>query len=241
MKQVTVPHKPEGFAGDKKNLIHFLAPYEKKFIDAALRFVPLQISTVHLTLMTIFWSGGIVVSGYLAKTDMRWLWLFSLCIFFQYITDMLDGAVGRERNTGLIKWGFYMDHFLDYIFLSSIIIGYSLLLPTTYLLWSFFALFLSIGFMVHTLMDFAITNEFKISIGFFGVSEARWVLIIINVILMIFGRGLLITIFPFFVAALFISLSTTVYRAQKVYAHIDAMRQSVKDQIIVTTPISFNH
>ena len=233
--------KPEEFAGDKKNSVHFLAAYEKKFIESALPHIPLQISTVHLTLMTIVWSCGILISGFLAKADIRWLWLFSHCIFFQYITDMLDGAVGRERNTGLIKWGFYMDHFLDYIFLSSIVIGYSFLLPTSYLLWSFFALFLSIGFMVHTLMDFAITNDFKISIGYFGVSEARWVLIILNVILMFIGKGLLIAIFPFFVGALFISLSTTVYSSQKVYAHIDAMRQSVKDQIIATTPISVHH
>jgi phosphatidylglycerophosphate synthase len=30
-------------------------------------------------------------------------------IVFQYITDLLDGEIGRKRNTGLIKWGFYMD------------------------------------------------------------------------------------------------------------------------------------
>ena len=116
MEKVTTLLKTNEFAGDKKELVHFLAPLEKKFIDAACAYIPLQIGTVHLTLMTILWSGGIVMAGYLARTDMRWLWLFSVCIFLQYVTDMLDGAVGRMRNTGLIKWGFYMDHFLDYIF-----------------------------------------------------------------------------------------------------------------------------
>jgi phosphatidylglycerophosphate synthase len=241
MQETAVLLKSNEFAGDKKKLVHFLVPYEKKFIDGILPYIPQQISTVHLTLMTILWSGSIVMAGFMARTDMRWLWVFSGCIFLQYITDMLDGAVGRARNTGLIKWGFYMDHFLDYTFLSSIVVGYSFLLPSSYLLWSMLCLAFSAGFMVHTLMDFAITNHFKISFGFFGVSEARLILIIFNFILMVFGKDLLIQIFPFFVGALFIALCTTVYRSQKLYAHLDAMRQGVKDQIIVSTPISFYH
>ena len=176
------------------------------------------------------------MAGYMAKTDMRWLWLFSVCILLQYVTDMLDGAVGRMRNTGLIKWGFYMDHFLDFVFLSAIIIGYSFLLPPSYMLWSLFALAFSAGFMVHTLMDFAITNHFKISFACFGVSEARLVLIIINVILIIFGKGFLIQVFPFFVGALFIGLCTAVYGAQKAYAHIDAVQQGVNKEQLLTFP-----
>jgi hypothetical protein len=90
-------------------------------------------------------------------------------------------------------------------------------------------------------MHFAITNHFKISFSYFGVSEARLVLIIFNIILMVLGPGLLIQIFPFFVGALFIALCTTVYRSQKVYAHTDAMQQGIKEQIIVSTPILFHH
>jgi len=191
--------------------------------------------------MTILWSVGIVMAGFLAKADIRWLWVFSVCIFLQYLTDMLDGAIGRQRNTGLIKWGFYMDHFLDFVFLSSIVIGYSFLLPASYLLWSLFALAFSAGFMVHTLMDFAITNHFKISFSYFGVSEARMVLIILNFFLIIFGRGLLIGIFPFFVAGQFILLCLTVYISQKTYAHTDAIRQSTIDQPLIISQLHFTH
>ena len=154
---------------------------------------------------------------------------------------MLDGAVGRARNTGLIKWGFYMDHFLDFIFLSSIVIGYSFLLPLTYSLWVLLALVFSAGLMIHTFMDFAITNKFKISLSCFGVSEARMVLIIFNVSLIIFSKAFLVYVFPVFVGALFITLCSTVYRSQKLYAHIDAMRQGTSDQHIASTPIFFQH
>jgi len=94
------------FAGDKKHLIHFLVPYEKKLIAALLPRVPSYISTAHLTLMTLLWSSAIMASGYLAakQHNLLWLLVFSFSIFAQYITDMLDGAVGRTRGTGLIKW-----------------------------------------------------------------------------------------------------------------------------------------
>jgi phosphatidylglycerophosphate synthase len=90
--------------------------------------VPGFLETYHLTMMTLLWCVGIVVCSYLARQNLYWLWLVSLFIVLQYISDVLDGAVGRHRDTGLIKWGFYMDHFLDYVFLMSIIGGYGLLL-----------------------------------------------------------------------------------------------------------------
>ena len=222
-------HK-EKFKGDEKVLIHLLAPYEPKFIAAVLPHVPRKIGTVHLTLMTIIWSSSIILAGYFAKNDIRWLWLFSSCILFQYITDMLDGAVGRMRNSGFIKWGFYMDHFLDYVFLFSIVIGYTWLLPESYWILSVFCLAFCAGFMVHTLMDFSITNNFKISCSLFGVSEARIVLIIFNTILIVVGKGLLIQIFPFFVGMAFVALCTVVYKSQKIYAHLDVIQQSTQEQ-----------
>ena len=224
-------HK-EKFKGDEKVLIHFLAPYETKFIEVVLPHIPRQIGTIHLTLMTIIWSSAIILAGYFAKNDIRWLWLFSSCVLLQYITDMLDGAVGRVRNTGFIKWGFYMDHFLDYVFLSSIVIGYTWLLPESYWILSVFCLAFCAGFMVHTLMDFSITNNFKISCNLFGVSEARIVLIIFNTILIVIGKGLLIQIFPFFVGIASVALCAVVYKSQKIYAHLDAIQQSTQEQNI---------
>jgi len=241
MEEVATLPKGTEFAGDKKELVHFLAPYEIKFINTVLPHIPLQIGTVHLTLMTVLWSAGIIFAGWMAEADMRWLWLFSVCIILQYVSDMLDGAVGRKRNTGLIKWGFYMDHFLDYVFLSAIVIGYSFLLPTSFMVWVLLALTFSAGFMVHTLMDFAITNHFKISVSYFGVSEARLVLIVFNVTLIAVGKGLLVQILPFLVGAQFIALCTTVYRSQKVYAHIDAIRQSAKEVPMAPVQLNFTH
>ena len=69
------------FNGDKKNLIHFLVPYEKKFLKAVLPWVPMQVSTAHLTLMTILWSMGVVIAGYFSVERYSLAMLvFNTCI-----------------------------------------------------------------------------------------------------------------------------------------------------------------
>lgn len=221
-----IPRK-KTFAGDKKELVHLLVPYEQALIQFLLPKVPRSIGTVHLTMMTLAWAAGVILSGYLAAmVDLRWMWAFNACVLGQYVTDMLDGAVGRQRNTGLIKWGFYMDHFLDYIFLCSCIIGYSFLLPTSYFFLILACMTLSAGFMVHTFLDFAITNDFKISCELFGVSEARIALVTFNILLMVFGTGLLVNAFPFLVAVAFIGLCALVFQSQKLYAQMDRAAQA---------------
>ena len=80
-----------------------------------------------MTPLTPVWSIGIVLFGYLAVRDLRWLWLVNLMIVLHYFTDHFDGKLGKFRDTGLRKGGFYLDHLFDYGFLCSILIGYSFL------------------------------------------------------------------------------------------------------------------
>jgi phosphatidylglycerophosphate synthase len=213
---------PNGhFAGDQKHLDHFLVHVERKLIAALLPLVPSWMSTAHLTLMTLLWAGLIVFFGFLAGKNINWLWGSNACILLQYMTDMLDGEVGRQRNTGLIKWGFYMDHFLDYVFLCAIVIGYSFLLPSSYSALILLHLALSGCFMVHVFLDFAITNDFKISVSQFGVSEIRILLIVLNVSLVFLGKPVFVKIFPFIVLSVFIGLVAMVCRFQRVYRSMD--------------------
>lgn len=209
------------FSGDQKHLNHFLLRYERKIIRAFLPLVPSWMGTVHLTLMTFLWAAFIVLFGYLSVENIHWLWAFSACIFLQYVTDMLDGEVGRQRNTGLVKWGFYMDHFLDYIFSCAVIIGYSFLLPPS----QFFLLLLWLvaggGFLVHAFLDFGITHELKISFNRFGVSEIRHVLILLNTIVIFSGKDIFVKILPFLAAVFWLVLGLWVYGSQKTYQAMD--------------------
>jgi phosphatidylglycerophosphate synthase len=154
----------EPFQGDKKlPLKSPLAKVERRFIDFWVPRFPRWIEGYHLTLTTILWSAGLIMAGHLAKQDLRWLWFSSVMLFMQWFTDSFDGALGRYRDTGIPKWGFYMDHFLDFIFMCSILIGYALLFGGLYrnILLALVPIFGA--FMINSYLSFAATNEFKIT------------------------------------------------------------------------------
>ena len=210
-----------GFKGDTKTGTWLLARQEDRLKAWLLPKVPARIETYHLTLSTVLWSALIVVFSFLAKHDIRWLWLSSLMIFLQYITDLLDGAVGRARDTGLVKWGYYMDHFLDYVFLCSILIGYSLLLPGTFKSTLFFVMAFFGAFMVNSFLSFAATNEFKISYLGIGPTEVRIVFILVNTLLILFGRTYMLRALPYVLTLATFGLFVTVYRTQRELWDVD--------------------
>ena len=156
--------KKQTFQGDKKLPMNsLLGSIEKKFINATAPKFPRWIEGYHLTLMTVFWSIGLIVFGYLARENRHWLWLSSFMLFLQWFTDCFDGALGRLRDTGIPKWGYYMDHLLDYGFLCAIFIGYSFLLTPENVTILYLLLLIFTGFMVNSFLSFAATNEFKIT------------------------------------------------------------------------------
>jgi phosphatidylglycerophosphate synthase len=212
---------PEPFGGNAKVGQSVLHTLEKRAVDWAVPRVPASISTVHLTLATIPISLGIILVSWFAKDDFRWLWSVSILIFLQWVTDSLDGAVGRYRNTGLIKWGYYMDHFLDYIFLCSILIGYSLMLPDSYKYLQFFLLAIFGAFMVNSFLAFAASNKFRISYLGIGPTEVRLMFIAVNTLLIFLGKTHLAGALPYVLVASVFGLCVVVYRTQKELWQID--------------------
>lgn len=205
----------ETFGGDKKIGTSLLSRPEKRFVNWAVPKIPTWIQSQHLTLATIPISACIVLSSYLAKFEIQWLWLTSVSIAFQWLTDSLDGAVGRARNTGLVRWGYYMDHFLDYVFLCSILIGYSILLPDRFQFLHFFVLAIFGAFMVNSFLAFAATNEFQVTHGGIGPTEVRIVFIVINTLLIIFGKTYLAPSLPYVLFLSILGLTIVVYRTQR--------------------------
>ncbi len=173
--------------GTTRRRDHFLAGPETKMLNKLIPLVPRFIETYHLTWASLLASAIIVVSSFLAKNDIRWLWGFSFGVVLHYFTDALDGAVGRARNTGLVKWGFYVDHFLDFIFASAIISGYSLIFPQKFII--FFLLLISYGghFINEALKCIALGDYH--TQGYFGFSgtEVAILVLIANFIFLITG------------------------------------------------------
>lgn len=215
------------FHGDKKLPMRtLLAEFERRFIDKNVSKFPKWIQGYHLTLMTIPLSAGMIIFGYLARSNHAWLWLSSLMLFLQWFTDSFDGALGRFRDTGIPKWGFFMDHFLDFVFMSSIFIGYSFLADgfsrqIILLLIPVFGCF-----MVSSYLAFGATNEFKITFLSAGPTEIRFWFIVLNCLIVIFGIGFIEKILVYVLALSVAFLCFVVYRTQKYIWNIDMQNKN---------------
>ena len=203
------------FAGAGKTNSGILNPLERRLAAFVLPRVPRWLETYHLTLLTPLWSILIVAFSYLAARDLRWLWMVNLMIVCHYFTDYFDGKLGKYRNTGLYKWGFYMDHLFDYTFLSAILIGYALLLPQRALFNMLLVLCVFSAFMFHIFLMLAATNEFKVSFSVFGPTELRLILIVANGLLVKFGIRPLKGSLPYIAGVGTVALGILAYRAQR--------------------------
>lgn len=205
----------------KKAGVWLLKLPEKKLVALLLPLVPSWVETYHLTGMTIGWMILAVAGGYLAEKNLNFLGLTSLAIVGQYLTDLLDGAVGRARNTGLIKWGFYADHILDFGFLCSILVGYWFVTPSQYHYVILATLILSGAYFVHTILYFGATGKYEIASMGIGPTETRLVLVVINTMLALFDKIVFMNflkLFFWFNAAYMI---ITIYTAQRKLWEID--------------------
>ena len=212
---------PGKFKGDQKLGRSLLSTPENRFKHWAVPKLPRAIETYHLTLTTILWSIGNVICGFWARNNLKILWVVSLMIILQYVTDLFDGEVGRQRNTGLIKWGFYMDHFLDYIFLCSLVfVGY-MISPEGLEIW-YFGLAIVLGaFMVNSFLSFAATNEFQIYYYGIGPTEMRVVFILANTFIILCGSDTLPVLVPMVVLLCFMGLVINTFQIQSKLWQLD--------------------
>ena len=183
-----------GFAGDKKAPMRSpLAKIERRFIDQNVGRFPPWIETYHLTMMTVLWSAGVFYFAYRADkgSDPHWLWLSSLMLVLQWFTDAFDGSLGKHRNTGLVKRGYYMDHFLDFIFISALLAGYTFLLDGTDKVVMIALVPLIGAFWVNAFLSFSVTNEFEITQMGVGPTEIRILFVLLNTAIIFWGPGVL--------------------------------------------------
>ncbi|PWT90689.1 MAG: hypothetical protein C5B55_09335 [Blastocatellia bacterium] len=209
------------FAGANKTNTSFLTPLERRLAPTVLPRIPSWLETYHLTMLTLVWSALILLFSYWAKSDRSWLWMVSLMIFFQYVTDHYDGKVGKYRNTGLVRWGYYMDHLLDYFFLCSVIIGYAFILPekSRYQILILLAIFA--GYEFSTFLAFAATDRLRISYLKFGPTEFRLALIVINALIAQYGTRYMISGLKYVNVGGAIGLALVIYRTHKAVWALD--------------------
>ncbi len=156
----------------------FLRSYENNFKKFLVPKVPLWLETYHLTYLTLLWSIGVLASFYFGTSNSMYLYIVPILVILQYITDVLDGAVGRHRDTGLVKWGYYADHFLDFVFMTSLVFGYAIVLG--FGPWLFVLYAVMCGFMVSAFLMQGTGETFRISFLKIGPTEGRLFFIIFH-------------------------------------------------------------
>ncbi|WP_221326842.1 CDP-alcohol phosphatidyltransferase family protein [Actinoplanes sp. L3-i22] len=185
--------------------------------------VPSWLGTQQLTLATLPLSAALLACGALAS---RWrgCWLIAaVVIVVQYLTDLVDGEVGRRRSTGLVRWGFYTDHLLDFVFLSIGLVGYCLGVPEV-------PLALSLGFMlivqtliVSTYLEFGVTGVARYKHFRVGPTELRISMIVADLALYLTGTRWLVVAAPYLVGGFAVLLLAWTYRGQRTARRIDAV------------------
>jgi phosphatidylglycerophosphate synthase len=211
----------ESFGGDKKTGQSLLGPMERTFIDWAVPKLPRWMRSWQLTLVTILWSAGMVLFGWLAAENNVWLHAMSVMVFGQWLTDSLDGTLGRTRGEGLVKWGYFMDHFLDTIFAGSVVIAYAFLAPGgTGFLFSLLLL-VTMAMMALSFLSFAATNEFQIAHHGIGPTEIRMGYIVLNTIVYFAGNGIFWWGVPLVLALNVITMVALVWQTHKKLWAID--------------------
>jgi len=216
------------FAGDQKVGHSILTIPEKKLVAWGIPKIPAWMETYHLTMLTLLWSVGNAGFGYLARQNLHWLWMVSLMIVLQYITDLYDGAIGRHRNTGLVKWGFYMDHFLDYIFMTSLVLAGYMISPPGLGIWYVVLMILMGSFMANSFLSFAATNEFEIYYKGIGPTEMRIVFILVNTVIIFTGTWHFIYTLPAVCLVMAVTLVYLVFRMHKRLWAIDMANKQTK-------------
>lgn len=220
----------DNFGGDKKAPMRSpLASIEKRFILRTVDKFPSWIEGYHLTMLTLPWSAGLIVFGYLAAGNIQWLWGSSAMLFLQWFTDSFDGALGRRRDTGIPKWGFYMDHFLDFVFMWCLPLGYVFIVspPSAWML--VIVAFIYSLLMVNSFLAFGATNEFKITYLGLGPTEVRIGFIALNTALIVWGPRFLMAALPYALGVFALGLIVIVVRTQKYVWRIDMQDVQARD------------
>lgn len=213
----------EPFGGDKKTGKSLLHAPERRFIDWAVPKLPRWMRSWQLTLVTIGWSTGMVVFGWLAAENRNWLLAMSVMVFGQWLTDSLDGTLGRTRGEGLVKWGYFMDHFLDTLFAGSVVIGYWFLAPDSRTMDFLFLLLLlvTVAMMALSFLSFAATNQFQIAHYGIGPTEVRISYIALNTFVWFTGNGVFDWGVPLVLALNVITMIALVWQTHKTLWAID--------------------
>jgi archaetidylinositol phosphate synthase len=175
-----------------KNLKHkrvndiLLGPLERPAIAYLVKILPKWVTPDVLTFTGLFAGFLVFASYYLTNYNKAFLWLASFGLILNWFGDSLDGSMARYRKIERPRFGFYIDHNIDALVVSLIMLGMGIS-PYTHFHIAVLPLIMYLMMEVQAVAALYANNIFKISYGKLGPTEARAIAILLNAMLFFVG------------------------------------------------------
>lgn len=164
-----------------------LGPLERPALKWLAAHLPGWVTPDILTGIGVLGGIVIVIGYYLSNYSPYFLWLASLGFVINWFGDSLDGTVARYRDIQRPRYGFFIDHVVDAVVETMIILGLGL---SPYVRFELAAMAL-VGYLMLSVMVYIqqiVTNEFRISYGKLGPTEIRVIVILANAMIFFIGN-----------------------------------------------------
>ena len=162
-----------------------LGSFEKSILQWLAARMPVWVTPDVCTIIGLMSALGIATSYALSIYNRNFLWLASFGFVVHWLADSLDGTLARYRNIERPIFGFFVDHTIDAISVTLIVLGLGM---TPYVSFNISCVTL-IAYLLLCVLVFlrtSVIGEFKISYGRLGPTEMRVFAICLN-IAMYFG------------------------------------------------------
>jgi archaetidylinositol phosphate synthase len=164
-----------------RELTFLLAEPEKRLLRAVAARLPRWITSDHLTLLGVFGSIAVGAGYALSAYHIHWLWLASAALVVNWLGDSLDGTLARVRRLERPRYGYYLDHLVDAF--STAVIGVGLgLSPFVRLEVALLLVVAYLALSINVYLETAVFGVFKLSYGRIGPTEARLILMVLNLL-----------------------------------------------------------
>ena len=114
------------FVNATRMLTSVLAPIEKRTLVWLAERMPRAINSDHLTALALFAMAAAGASYSLARVWPPALIIVNICLAINWFGDSLDGTLARVRNRRRPRYGFYVDHVVDCIGATFLLVGLGL-------------------------------------------------------------------------------------------------------------------
>jgi phosphatidylglycerophosphate synthase len=205
---------------DAERQARFLvARFEQWALPRIAARLPRWVLPDHLTALGVVAATWIAFCYMRSNANRAWLWGASAGLVVHWFGDSLDGTLARVRKIQRPRYGFYLDHLTDAYSTTAIGLGLGLS-PFMLLSVAFAGVIAYLMLSINVYLETYVFSRFRYGYGSLGPTEARAVLIALNVLagawtpLPFHLRGVEMTVFDVAgIAVTFVMLALLLRRA----------------------------